>query len=90
MTPFQMLAVAVFVVVLLMAYGKEVATKAWASLRKLWPKTSILEDTPAQELVDDLVTVAALRDKLAADGCKDGADACTILLRILVEFRPKS
>lgn len=37
-------------------------------------------------LVQDLMTIDDLRDRLAAMGCKEGVDACTILLRVMIEF----
>lgn len=91
MTPFQLLAVALFAVALLAAYGKDIIEKARALLKRVPTVVPApVKPGPAhsQELVSDLVTVSELRDRLAAQGCKDGADACTLLLRILVEFRP--
>jgi hypothetical protein len=39
----------------------------------------------AVELVDDLLAVTQLRDRLAAEGYQEGVDACTVLLRVIVE-----
>jgi hypothetical protein len=34
------------------------------------------------------VSVTELRDKLAAEDCPEGVDACTNLLRVIVEHIP--
>jgi hypothetical protein len=39
----------------------------------------------AVELVDDILAVTKLRDRLAAEDYKEGVDACTVLLRVIVE-----
>jgi hypothetical protein len=36
-------------------------------------------------IVNDLISVTELRDKLAAENCPEGVEACTNLLRVIVE-----
>lgn len=81
MTTFQMLSALVFVVALVGAYLPQI--KTWLS--KLRP--TVIAKTSNQTIVADMVTVAELRDRLAKLGCKDGVDACTVLLRVMVEFK---
>ena len=97
MTTFQWVAAAVFLATLAAAKRQEMTSLAKGLLAKLRPSVApdATPDHPApnnddhaRELVGDLVTVAALRDRLESEGCKDGAEACTVLLRILVEYRP--
>jgi hypothetical protein len=44
----------------------------------------------AVPLVDDIIAVTKLRDKLAAEGCGAGVEACTSLLRVIVEYEQPS
>lgn len=92
MTTFQLVALLLFVVALAAANRQELIKLAKGLLPKrgldVKPDPVTTKTDRAQELVDDLVMVASLRDRLETDGCKDGAEACTVLLRILVEYRP--
>lgn len=83
MTPFQVVAVVVFVAAIVAAYHKELL----AVLKKLGAgvKTTGTPSAAANTLVSDLVTVTELRERLAAQGCRDGADTCTNLLRVMIE-----
>lgn len=83
MTPFQLVAAAVFAVVAVAAYRNELL----AMVKKLWPKKSGLDvkQSIAVTIVSDLLSVTELRDKLAAEDCEEGVDACTNLLRVIVE-----
>lgn len=81
MTSFQLLAGVVFFGALVVVYFSQI--KAWLS--KLRP--AVVTQTANQSMVADMVTVAELRDRLAKLGCKDGVDACTVLLRVMVEFK---
>jgi len=40
-------------------------------------------------IVNDMVLVAELRDRLEYLNCAPGGDACTALLRVMVEFKYK-
>lgn len=89
MTTFQLIASVVFVGTLVAVYHKDifVFVKKW--LPKL-PSPSPAAPAPAssvQDIVDDLVTVATLRDKFARTNCQDGVDACSILLKIIVDHK---
>lgn len=83
MTPFQVVAVVVFAAAIVAAYHKELL----AGLKKLGAgvKTTSTPSAAANTLVSDLVTVTELRERLAAQGCRDGADTCTNLLRVMIE-----
>lgn len=89
MTTFQFTALAFFGLVVLATYR----TKILAAVRSLLRRVPAVPApvTPTQKpaalnLVQDLVTVNDLRERLNAAGCTDGVDACTILLRVLIEF----
>jgi hypothetical protein len=92
MTTFQLTALLLFGATLAATKRLELTSFVNGLLAKLRPGVKPVPAPDAtdhaQELVSDLVQVAALRDRLEADGCKDGAEACTVLLRILVEYRP--
>jgi hypothetical protein len=90
MTSFQLFSAALFVVLAVVAYRKEIAT------RLKWVRPTLVAATPnvqssiAVPLVEDIMAVTKLRDKLAAEGCKEGVDACTALLRVIVEYEQPS
>lgn len=83
MTTFQLLAVVSFLAVAAVAYRKE--------LLKLLSRTAVanppatVETSIALTIVKDLISVTELRDKLAAEDCDEGVEACTNLLRVIVE-----
>lgn len=84
-TPFQLAMLGLFVVALLVNY--------WAQLRQLLGRlVPARTNTPpvkqtAAYTVQDLVTVAELRDRLARVGCNEGVEACKMLLRVMIEFK---
>lgn len=83
MTSFQLISAAVFAVVAVVVYRKELLALVSGAAKKqagLDVKSSI-----AVTIVDDLLSVTELRDKLAAEDCPEGVDACTNLLRVIVE-----
>lgn len=83
MTQFQLFSVVVFGAIMLVAYRGEALTalkKLTGSVPRLAAKPSI-----AVGVVDELVAITQLRDKLAAEGCVEGVDACTNLMRVIVE-----
>jgi len=90
MTGFQKIALLCFVAIVLANYGKDIY--AWLKARlsnvKLptVPAASIVSK-PAQEVVDDLVTIAAMRDRFAADNCSEGAEVCSSLLKIIIDHK---
>jgi hypothetical protein len=86
MTTFQLILLVVFCGVVAAAYGKDIF--AWAAAR--FPVRALPGPAPVvgvQNVVSDLVTVAELRDKFAATSCKEGVDACSILLKIIIDHK---
>lgn len=84
MTLFQLSALVFFLIAAAVSYRTEIVQ--W--LQKLKPATAApAEPNVAQQLVNDMVLVAGLRDRLGKIGCKDGVDACTLLLRVMVEYK---
>lgn len=81
MNTVQLLLVAAFLVSAVVAYRQQLVDfcRRFAT-GGAKPKQSI-----AVELVGDLLAVTELRDKLAAEGYQEGVDACTVLLRVIVE-----
>lgn len=89
MTYFQLLALGLFFAVVAFTYGQELlaAAKSLASFKPiLTPEEDAVAPSVAVLLVNDIINITELRDKLAAQGCKEGVEACTTLLRVIVEF----
>lgn len=83
MTQFQLFSGAVFVAIMAVAYRAELfqlAKKLLGSVPRFAAKPSI-----AVGVVNELVAITQLRDKLAAEGCAEGVDACTNLMRVIIE-----
>jgi ABC-type antimicrobial peptide transport system ATPase subunit len=72
-----------FAVVVVAAYRKEL-------LGLLTRRNRSTEQSIALTIVNDLVAVTELRDKLAAENCPQGVEACTALLRVIVEHTQKN
>jgi uncharacterized membrane protein YheB (UPF0754 family) len=83
MTTFQLVMLGLFAVVVVAAYRKEL-------LGLLARRTRSTEQSIALTIVNDLVSVTELRDKLAAENCPEGVEACTALLRVIVEHTQKN
>jgi hypothetical protein len=81
MATIQAGLVVAFLVSLLVVYWNKIAAFVgkYAGVR-VGAKSSI-----AVELVDDILAVTQLRDRLSAEGYQEGVDACTVLLRVIVE-----
>lgn len=88
MTQFQMLALGVFVGVAAVAYRKELVNLVKSLLRRGGVETPTVNKSIAVTIVDDLISVTELRDKLSAEDCPQGVEACTALLRVIVEHIP--
>ncbi len=86
MTNFQLICGSVFLVLAFAAYRKEIASLLPAP-RLPDPE---VEPSIAVTIVNDLISVTELRDKLAAENCPEGVEACTALLRVIVEHTQKS
>ena len=77
MSSFQLLMVGLAVGVALVTFRKDIV----AGLQKVRGVTGLnVKSSVAVTLVDELVNVTELRDKLAAEECPEGVEACTNLL----------
>lgn len=87
MTTFQLTTLGFFVGALLFNYGAQL--KAFlASVKTAKPTATTVAVKPkAAYTVQDLTTVAELRDRLAAIGCDEGVEACKTLIRVMIEFK---
>lgn len=88
MTTFQLVSVGLFVALLGAAYRKELLVKLRGASSVVG--SAVVQESIAVPLVSDILAVTKLRDKLAAEGCKEGVDACTALLRVIVEYEQPS
>jgi hypothetical protein len=88
MTQFQMLALGVFVGVVAVAYRKELLSLVRGLLKRGGVETPATQKSIAVTIVDDLISVTELRDKLSSEDCPQGVEACTNLLRVIVEHTP--
>jgi len=88
MTQFQMLALGVFVGVVAVAYRKELLSLVRGLLKRGGVETPATQKSIAMTIVDDLISVTELRDKLSAEDCPQGVAACTDLLRVIVDHTP--
>jgi hypothetical protein len=91
MTQFQLICAALFTVAGLLVYR----TQVFDFVRSLVGSRNksdapVVQASIAVSLVNDIVAVTNLRDRLAAEECKEGVDACTVLLRVIVEFQQPS
>jgi len=88
MTTFQLVSSALFVALLAVTYRNEILAKLRGASAVVGGP--IVQASIAVPLVDDILAVTKLRDKLAAEGCQSGVDACTSLLRVIVEYEQPS
>lgn len=91
MTTFQLICAALFVLAVLVVYRAQ----AVALVRSFAGKSAAtgvptVQPSIAVNLVNDIVSVTNLRDRLSAEGCAEGVDACTVLLRVIVEYQQPS
>lgn len=84
MSSFQTLSIGLLAVVAVLAYRKELVSVVKKLVAR---KQAALDVKPsiAVTIVNDLLSVTELRDKLAAEDCAEGVEACTSLLRVIVE-----
>ena len=84
MSLFQTLSSGLLAVVAVLAYRKELVSVVKKLVAR---KQAALDVKPsiAVTIVNDLLSVTELRDKLAAEDCAEGVEACTSLLRVIVE-----
>lgn len=83
MTTFQLVATGLFLAVAAAAYRKELL--GLLSRVAVKPSSPTVKPSIAITIVNDLISVTELRDKLAAENCAEGVEACTNLLRVIVE-----
>ena len=93
MTTFQLVALGFFGVMVFAVYRAQLLSAVRSVFGRLSPAQRAAvpgENNPpaAINLVQDLLTVNDLRERLAAVGCQEGVDTCTNLLRVMIEFDP--
>jgi hypothetical protein len=91
MTQFQLVCAGIFVLAAALVYRAQLLAGLKALLGSA-PSSSTpeVQQSVAVALVKDILSVTQLRDKLAAEQCTDGVEACTVLLRVLVEYKEPS
>ena len=90
MTEFQLICAAVFVLAAVFVYRRPLFACAHALLGLRHSTVPVVQPSIAVNLVANIVAVTNLRDLLAAEGCPAGVEACTSLLRVIVEFQEPS
>lgn len=85
MTQFQLISLVLFSVVAAGAYKDELL-KLLRGFKPVLPPPAKPSPT-ATSFVQDVLTVADLRERLSTAGCQDGAEACTVLLRVMIEYK---
>jgi hypothetical protein len=91
MTQFQLVCAGLFVLAVLVVYRAQLLACVRALLgRGAASSAPEVQKSVAVALVNDILSVTQLRDKLAAEQCTDGVEACTVLLRVLVEYKEPS
>lgn len=85
MTTFQLTALGLFLGLAVIAYRKELFGLL-GRITAIRPQPAAnVQPSIALTIVNDLIAVTELRDKLAAEDCQEGIEACTNLLRVIVE-----
>lgn len=88
MSVFQIVLICLFAASLAATYGTNIVKTVQQLLGRAGAPT--VQPSIAISLVDDIKSVTQLRDRLAAEGCKEGVEACTVLLRVIVEYQEPS
>jgi hypothetical protein len=88
MTTFQFVCSVIFLLVLAAAYKDQLLALLTRARKAAPADANAPEVKPsiAVSLVNDILAVTELRDRLSAEGCKEGVEACTTLLRVIVEY----
>jgi hypothetical protein len=89
MTRFQLICAAVFLLGVVAVYRTQLLSCV-RGLFKAQSDVPKVQSSIAVSLVDDILSVTQLRDRLAAEGCEEGVEACTVLLRVIVEYQQPS
>jgi hypothetical protein len=91
MTQFQLICAAVCVLAAFVVYRRALVNFVGGLPGAATSSnTPVVQPSIAVNLVNDIVAVTNLRDRLTAENCPEGADACTALLRVIVEFKEPS
>jgi hypothetical protein len=92
MTQFQLVCAGIFVFAAALVYRAQLLAGVKALLGSTPASSAVpeVQQSVAVALVKDILSVTQLRDKLAAEQCTDGVEACTVLLRVLVEYKEPS
>jgi hypothetical protein len=85
MSLFQVVSIGALAVVAVLAYRKDFAFAVKRFVARKQQAALDVKPSIAVTIVDDLLSVTELRDKLAAEDCAEGVEACTSLLRVIVE-----
>lgn len=86
MTHVQQLLAVLFVGALVAVYRAQLVS----FVKGLFSKCGVAKQTQqsvALRVVNDIISVTELRDKLSAENCPQGVEACTNLLRVIVEHQ---
>lgn len=83
MTNFQLVSFVIFLGLAAVAYRNELIAFVTRVKPSAAPET--VKPSIAVTIVNDLIGITTLRDKLAAEDCPEGVEACTNLLRVIVE-----
>jgi hypothetical protein len=92
MTTFQLIALLLFAGVVLAAFGKDIYGWVKTRLPKLPPVVDPTlpvapDDNTGILLVDELLNIAALREYFDKVGCPEGVEACSLLMKILLDHK---
>lgn len=85
---FQIVATVIFCCMVYVVLGKNIKdfiVKKFNSKKTGSTDEEVLKPSIAINLVKDIMSVTALRDKLAEEKCPEGVKACTRLLTVIVE-----
>ena len=88
MTTLQIAALLFFAVAVLATKGKDIF--AWLKSKLPTPVPAPVPPQPLpekHEVVADLMTVSELRERLTSENCKEGVDACSKLLGVLIDHK---
>lgn len=97
MNTTQQILVVLFVAALVVTYWSNVVDaikrlfgKCAEPAPEIAPEEEAQQPSVALRVVNDIVAVTQLRDKLASENCPEGVEACTNLLRVIVEHQVSS
>jgi len=83
----QQVLLGAFVVTLVVAYRAQIVSAARRLFAAGKTAAAAAPESVTLRVVGDIVAITELRDKLEAENCPEGVEACTALLRVIVEHR---